>query len=283
LRRPGAAPRTRVYAARSILALASLVGTACGKRETSVEAGIRTRTLHVGNGVEPQGLDPQTTTGANDTFVQISLFEPLLSHDPVTGLPAPGAAASWEISADLLTYTFKLRPEGRWSAQYTDDAATAPELLAAAGFIEGKGLKPLDFLLPNRGNARLAAEIVQEMWRKQLGVQVTLKIQEWGVYIDSENSGQFDVCYDGWNMSDPYFFYDLHRTGNPMSRYPWSNTEYDDTLRIAARAPSVPARHAAYLHMEKILAREMPVIPLHFECSTSASPRRARLARELAR
>jgi oligopeptide transport system substrate-binding protein len=105
---------------RNLLALLitvpALLGlSACGKRETPAEAGIRTRTLHVGNGVEPQGLDPHTTTGANDAEVQLALFEPLLSHDPVTGLPAPGAAASWEISADLLTYTFKLRPEGRWS------------------------------------------------------------------------------------------------------------------------------------------------------------------------
>lgn len=149
--------------------------------------------------------------------------------------------------------------------QFKDDPGTARELLAAAGFPDGKGLKPLDFLVPNRGHARLTAEIVQEMWRKQLGVQVTFNVQEWGVYIDSENSGQFDVCYDGWNMSDPFFFYDLNRSGNPMSRYLWSNTEYDDTLRLAARAATIPARHAAYLHMEEILAREMPVIPLHFE------------------
>ena len=31
---------------------------ACGKRETAVEAGIRTQTLLVGNGGEPGSLDP---------------------------------------------------------------------------------------------------------------------------------------------------------------------------------------------------------------------------------
>lgn len=75
-----------------LVCLLSFMG--CGKRETPVEAGIRTRTLHVGNGVEPQGLDPQTTTGANDANVQLALFEPLVSHDPVTGLPAPGSSRS---------------------------------------------------------------------------------------------------------------------------------------------------------------------------------------------
>jgi len=87
----------------------------CAKRETTVIAAIRTQTLHVGNGVEPQGLDPHTTTGASDWGVQSALFEGLMGSDPLTGQAVPGGASRWAVSPDLLRYTFYLRPEARWS------------------------------------------------------------------------------------------------------------------------------------------------------------------------
>jgi len=41
---------------------ALFVLAACSKRETAVEAGIRTKTLLVGNGGEPGSLDPHLTS-----------------------------------------------------------------------------------------------------------------------------------------------------------------------------------------------------------------------------
>ena len=34
----------------------------CKPRESLVDAGVRTQTLHLGNGAEPQDLDPQVCT-----------------------------------------------------------------------------------------------------------------------------------------------------------------------------------------------------------------------------
>jgi oligopeptide transport system substrate-binding protein len=152
--------------------------------------------------------------------------------------------------------------------QYEDDIGTARALLAEAGFPDGKGFKPFEVLFPNRGNARLTMEIVQEMWRRNLGLAASLNQQEWSVYIDSENNGQYDVAYDGWNMSHPHLFFELNRTGNPMSRYLWSDPDYDAALHEAARAATSAARNTVYARMEAILAREMPAIPLHFEVQT---------------
>ncbi|GGF02056.1 peptide ABC transporter substrate-binding protein [Aliidongia dinghuensis] len=63
---------------------------------------------------EPETLDPHKTTTADDFAIDLDLFEPLVGRDADQHL-VPGAAASWEVSADGLTYTFHLRPEGRWS------------------------------------------------------------------------------------------------------------------------------------------------------------------------
>lgn len=98
-----------------VLGLVFLLAAGCGKRERAVETGGKTATLHVGNGAEPQELDPHLTTGSPESAIQRTLLEGLLVVDPRTGDPIPGAAKSWETSPDGRTVTFTLRPDGRWS------------------------------------------------------------------------------------------------------------------------------------------------------------------------
>lgn len=95
------------------LSLFSLAG--CSRRESSVASGLRTGTLHIGNGAEPQELDPQLTSGSFERRIQRALFEGLLVPDPRTARPIPAGASAWETSADGRTVTFALRPEAIWS------------------------------------------------------------------------------------------------------------------------------------------------------------------------
>jgi len=70
--------------------------------------------LHRGNGSEPETLDPHKSTGEGESWIEMDLFEGLVTAD-AQGRIIPGAALSWTISDDRLTYIFKLRPNGRWS------------------------------------------------------------------------------------------------------------------------------------------------------------------------
>lgn len=70
--------------------------------------------LHRGNGSEPETLDPHKSTGEGESWIEMDLFEGLVTAD-AQGRVIPGAAQSWTISDDRLTYTFKLRPDGKWS------------------------------------------------------------------------------------------------------------------------------------------------------------------------
>ena len=90
--------------------------TSCGlHRETNVDSGDQQQILHFGNGDEPQELDPHVTTGIPEYQIQMALFEGLISLDPKTLAIQPGVAESWDISDDLMTYTFHLRKNARWS------------------------------------------------------------------------------------------------------------------------------------------------------------------------
>lgn len=98
----------------------------CGKRQTLVEVGDREQIINIGNGTEPQDLDPHVVTGQTEHFVIMSLLEGLVTEDPVDLHPIPGSAESWEISADQKVYTFHLRKNGKWS---NGDLLTASDFL----------------------------------------------------------------------------------------------------------------------------------------------------------
>lgn len=66
------------------------------------------------NGSEPATLDPHKTTGVPEGNVMADLLEGLLSFSP-NGKIIPGVATSWENSADFKSWTFKLRPDAKWS------------------------------------------------------------------------------------------------------------------------------------------------------------------------
>lgn len=87
----------------------------CGRRQTLVDAANRKQILLIGNGTEPQDLDPQVVTGVQENHIMMALLEGLVIPDPVDLHPIPGVAEKWDISPDRKVYTFHLRTNALWS------------------------------------------------------------------------------------------------------------------------------------------------------------------------
>ncbi|MDA0347171.1 MAG: peptide ABC transporter substrate-binding protein [Verrucomicrobia bacterium] len=92
-----------------------LVITGCNKGPTLAEKSIASQSLHVGNGQEPQELDPHIITGITEIKILSALYEGLTGQDPHNLNPTPAAAESWDISEDGKSYTFNLRNGLTWS------------------------------------------------------------------------------------------------------------------------------------------------------------------------
>lgn len=99
----------------AFLCLFVAINPGCKKRETLVERGNREGIFHLSVGSEPSDLDPHTVTGLGEAKLVQTMFDPLVSFEPGTLAPVPALAASWDISADGLVYTFHLRPDAKWS------------------------------------------------------------------------------------------------------------------------------------------------------------------------
>ena len=89
-------------------ALALPSGSGCSKTPEDPN------TLVIGNGTEPETLDPGLESSQPDYRVTIGLFEGLTFYDPKDLSLKPGIAQSWDISKDGMQYTFHLRP-AKWS------------------------------------------------------------------------------------------------------------------------------------------------------------------------
>ncbi|HLY73019.1 MAG TPA: peptide ABC transporter substrate-binding protein [Planctomycetota bacterium] len=89
-------------------ALALLSAFGCSKTAEDPD------TLVIGNGTEPETLDPGLESSQPDYRVTIGLFEGLTVYDPKDLSLKPGVAESWDVSKDRTQYTFHLR-QAKWS------------------------------------------------------------------------------------------------------------------------------------------------------------------------
>ncbi len=109
-------PATKICSATPWFWLLAVLALAGGcARERPVELARRDGMLLLGNGPEPQALDPHVTTGTPELNIQMALFEGLVGPHPETLEPLPAAAESWSVSADGLRYVFTIRDSARWS------------------------------------------------------------------------------------------------------------------------------------------------------------------------
>jgi oligopeptide transport system substrate-binding protein len=106
----------------TLVAIAALgiLAAGCSKKEPAAAspstqpAATSPKILRVGNGTEPQDLDPHVVTGVPEHKIISALLEGLVTY-AADGSIAPGVAERWEVSPDGLTYTFHLRANARWS------------------------------------------------------------------------------------------------------------------------------------------------------------------------
>ena len=151
-------------------------------------------------------------------------------------------------------------------ARFPFDIAGAKKLLAEAGYPNGANMPPVEILFNTLESHRAIAEAIQEMWKKNLGIDARLLNQEWKVYLDSKKTGNYQVARYGWigDYPDPNSFLDMWLTGGGNNDSKWSNPEYDRLIREAGRTADLAKRLEVFQQAEAILLNEMPVIPIYF-------------------
>ncbi|ACB75719.1 peptide ABC transporter substrate-binding protein [Opitutus terrae] len=144
------------------------------------------------------------------------------------------------------------------------DPAAARQLLAEAGFADGRGFPQLE--LSAWGVTPQLIEAVQQMWQKELGVRVAITIREARVHLAALREARYDIALVNTipDVADPADVLKDFLSAAPANYPHWSDARYD-ALLAAAHASSEPIPRQAQLDAaEARLLDECPLTPLYF-------------------
>jgi oligopeptide transport system substrate-binding protein len=151
-------------------------------------------------------------------------------------------------------------------ANYEANVKEAQDLLAKAGYPGGEGFPKFEYVLNESTGHLQIAEALQNMWKEKLGIDATLAQQEWSVFLNTRQNGEYQVSRHGWlgDYNDPISFLDMWRTGGGNNDAKWSNAEYDKLIADVKATGDREVRYTKMHEAETILMSEMPIAPIYY-------------------
>lgn len=150
------------------------------------------------------------------------------------------------------------------------DPAEARRLLAAAGFPGGRGFPRLEVQLWTDALGSQAVQAIQQMWQRELGVNVAIAAEEFRVFLDNQRTIHYQICRSRWigDYNDPSNYLDLFLSHGGNNQTGWGDPEYDRLNAEADRLLDQSRRYALLRQAEAILLREAPIAPLFYGSRT---------------
>jgi peptide/nickel transport system substrate-binding protein len=232
------------------------------------------------------GLETASGTGSNVWYLNFNVADDALKDKRVRqavalAIDRPAImAALWRGGARLAD---TLLPPGHWArasdaelAQYAHDPARAAALLEASGHAAGKdGVRlRLTLKISTDEQTRLLAAVLQEQMRAA-GIALNIRSAEFGTFYADVTRGAFQMYVLKWVSSneDPDIFRYMYSSSSfppkGANRGHYVNGRVDALLAQAATetgsADEVRARRRAeYVEVQKIVAEDMPSVPLWY-------------------
>lgn len=151
---------------------------------------------------------------------------------------------------------------------YEANCEEARALLAKAGYPDGKGFPVMTYSFNTSDRHQTIAEAIVNMWETELGITVNVTNQDWGVFLQTREDGDFEVARHGWvaDFTDAMNFLDMWQTnqigGNNYSRF--SSAEYDKLIQDSITAPDEETRIGMLMDAEKIIMEDWILAPVYF-------------------
>jgi peptide/nickel transport system substrate-binding protein len=226
-------------------------------------------------------LEIVSVPGSPVVYANFNVNDPLLKNKRVRQAVACAmdrqaiVDAIWRGQARLAN---TLLPVGHWAAasdaemaQYPHDVERAQRLLEEAGFHAGKdGVRVrLTLKTSTDETTRLMAAVLQQQLRAA-GIRLDIRSAEFGTFYADVTKGAFQMYALRWigSNEDPDIFRYAYGSGSfpPKggNRGRYSNARVDALLTAAAAETDQGRRRKAYVEVQKILAEELPGIPLWY-------------------
>lgn len=142
---------------------------------------------------------------------------------------------------------------------FKQDLEKARQLLAEAGYPDGKGLPPVQLWFNSQGDNALVAQTVQQDL-SQIGVTIDLKQLDWAAFIEAADAGEPSFFRLGWvaDYPDPenFLFFLFHST----NKGPQGNVTFYDNPVVDALIDESYGETNAEMRMELLRRAEEQII-----------------------
>ncbi|MBT9433218.1 peptide ABC transporter substrate-binding protein [Candidatus Sodalis endolongispinus] len=174
-----------------------------------------------------------------------------------------GEKPAWHFTPDV---TVGFKPAAGYLQQHSQQEldVQARALMQAAGYGPDKHLTLTLLYNTSESNQKIAIAVAS-MWKKTLGVNVKLVNQEWKTYIDSRNTGNFDVVRASWigDYNEPSTFLSLLTSTHSGNIAKFSDPAYDQLLQQASRETQPQRLSEDYNKAEAMIAEQAPIAPIY--------------------
>ena len=159
---------------------------------------------------------------------------------------------------------------------YKSNIEEAKKLLEEAGYTNGANFPVLEFKT-NPGVGITIAEAVQQMWKENLNIDMTITQEEWSVFQKNRQTRNYVVCRADWigDYLDPMTFADLFVSTSAGNRVGYNDPEYDRLILEAKNTIDNKIR-IANMHKaeDKLIGEDMAFIPIyHYTSCSMQSPK----------
>lgn len=148
-----------------------------------------------------------------------------------------------------------------------NDVETAKTLLAQGMKELGiTQLPKLKFMTNDTSTSQTYAQAFQEMWKKNLGVEVEIEPVPSAVRIDRQQKHDYDISLAGWgpDYPDPMTDLDLYVSTSGNNDPAYNNPAYDKLIKDAKAEPDKAKKFAMMRQAEDMLMEDMPIGPLYW-------------------
>ncbi len=118
------------------------------------------------------------------------------------------------------------------------------------------------------GTIGLDLEVILEMWKQELGVEVEIQQVEWATYLEDLDDQKFQAFAGlGWEADypDPQDFLDiLFHSESGINHGAYSNSAVDAVLEEARTEPDVLRRIELYHEAEQLIIDDAAWVPMWF-------------------
>ena len=110
-------------------------------------------------------------------------------------------------------------------------------------------------------------EFIQNQWKTNLGLNVTLEPQEWAQYLKALATKPPDLFRLGWSADYPHpnnFLRDVFQCGSGNNNMQYCNKQFDALLNEAAVKPTLAEQVPLYNQAQQMLVDDAPVIFIYW-------------------